>query len=91
MNMVMLQYRYLEHCDSYIELIEDDSALFRNPTAFVPSPQTPAMASEWFWYMDRNPKRDSDFDVGNVPHSAGVAPAVNWAALIDRLLDSDSR
>lgn len=39
LTAVTLQDQYLEHFDGYIELIQDGSALFRDPTAHVPSPQ----------------------------------------------------
>ncbi len=46
--------QYMEELDGYIELVEDDSTLFRDPTAPVPSPPAKAIPPKLLWYMGRH-------------------------------------
>ncbi len=47
----------MEDFDGYIELVEDDSTLFRDPTAPVPSRQAQDIPPEFIWYIGLHPAK----------------------------------
>ncbi len=46
MRAVMLSETYLEHFDGYMRLTEDDTSLFRSPSASVPNKGTGSRATK---------------------------------------------
>ncbi len=48
----------MEDFDGYIELVTNDSTLFRDPTAPIPSPSAQAIPPELLWYMRRHPAKE---------------------------------
>ncbi len=54
----MVRVKVTNHFDGYLELVEDDSTLFRDPSEPVPSTYT--AAPELLWYLGRHPKSESE-------------------------------
>ena len=65
----------MEDFDGYIELVEDDSTLFRDPTAPVPSLLAQAIRPDLLWYMGRHPAKEGGISSGGSPteNSEGTA------------------
>ncbi len=84
------QDQYVEHFDGYLELIEDDSAVFRDPTDREPSL---AVAPKLLWYLGRHPEgKDEPMPEISKAHSPTEAKqAISRAGLIEQLIDVDSR
>ena len=83
--------QYVEDFDSYIELVEDDSTLFRDPTAPVPSPSAQAIPPDLLWYMGRHPAKKGGVCSGGPPTEKPEETAISRAKVIEWLLDADSR
>ncbi len=80
----------MEDFDGYIELVEDDSTLFRDPTAPVPSPSAQAIPPDPLWYMGRHPAKKGGLCNGGPPTENLEGTAISRAKVIERLLDTDS-
>ncbi len=80
-----------EDFDGYIELAEDDSTLFRDPTAPVPSTTAQAIPPDLLWYMGRHPAKQGGISSGGPPTENSEGTAISRAKVIERLLDADSR
>ncbi len=82
--------QYMEDFDGYIELVEDDSTLFRDPTAPVPSPLAQAIPPELLWYMGHHPAKEGGTSSGGSPSDNAEWTAISRAKVIEQLLDADS-
>ena len=54
--MVIPSDPYLEHFRGYLELLVDDSSLFRDTPAMVPTPEQKPISPELPWYLGRHPQ-----------------------------------
>ncbi len=74
----------------YLELIEDDSALFRDSSDRKPSL---AVTPELLWYLGRHPegKGELTLETGMAQSPAEAKQAISQVRLIKQLLDMDSR
>ena len=59
-RMVTRSDPYLEHFDGYLELVEDDSSLFRDISALGPTPEQELISPELLWYLGRHPKGEDN-------------------------------
>ncbi len=93
MRIVTPSDPYIEHFDDYLELVEDESGLFRDIPAQGPTLEQEPISPELLWYLGRHPKGEDDSESAAVemPHSPRD-PCVGGRAMeIERLLDTDSR
>ncbi len=81
--------QYVEDFDGYIEDVEDDSTLFRDPTASVLSPSAQAIPPELLWYMGRHSAKEGGVSNGRSPTDNPEGAAISRAKVIERLLDAD--
>ncbi len=77
----------MEDFEGYIELVEDDSTLFRGPTAPVPSPSVQAIPPELLWYMGRHLAKEGGASNGGSPTDNPEGTAISRAKAIERLVD----
>ncbi len=82
--------QYMEDFDGYIELVEDDSTLFRDPTAPVPSTTAQAIPPDLLWYMGRHPAKEGAISSDGSPTDNSEGTAISRAKVIEQLLDTDS-
>ncbi len=68
---IMPQDQYVEHFDGYLEPIEDDSALFRDPTDREPSL---TVAPELLWYLGHHPSGEYEPTPESARHQALPRP-----------------
>ncbi len=80
----------MEHFDGYLDLIEDDSALFRD---FADREPSLAVAPELLWYLGHHPegKDEPTPETGKGQSPAEAKQANSRAGLIEQLIDVDSR
>ena len=50
-RMVTPSDPYFEHFDGYLELVDDDSSLFRDTSALGPTPEQEPVSPELLWYL----------------------------------------
>ncbi len=81
----------MEEFDGYIELVEDHSTLFRDPTAPVPSPTVQTILPELLWHMDHHPNKDDGPNPGGSPPDNAEGTAISQVKVIERLLGTDSQ
>ncbi len=84
-RVVTPQEQYVEHFDGYIELMEDDSTLLRDPSAPVLSP---SIAPELGHHLNGKDEPNSVVDQKSEPDTPTLA--VFRAKLIEQLLGVDS-
>ncbi len=91
--MVIPSDAYLEHFVCYLELVEDDSSLFRDTSALGPTPEQEPISPELLWYLGHHTKEedDSKWALEGLPDLPSELCAGSRAMDIDRLLDTDSR
>ncbi len=90
--MVIPSDPYLEHFDDYLQLVEDDTSLFRDTPPLEPTPEQKPVSLELLWYLGRHPKGDDDSesaleglpDLPSEPCAGGRTMDIEW------LLDIDS-
>ena len=84
---------YLEHFDGYLELVENDTSLFRDIPSLKPTPEQEPILPELLWYLGRHPKGEDDSKLATVetPESPREPCVGGRAVEIERLLDTDSR
>ncbi len=92
-RMVTPSDPYFEHFDGYLELVEDDSSLFRDTSALGPTPEQKSLPPELLWYLGHHPKADDDSEVAAVGTSDPPSEpcAGGHTVEIEQLLDIDSR
>ncbi len=59
-RMVTQSDPYLEYFDGYIELVKDDSSLFRDTSALGPTLEQEPVLPELLWYLGRHRKEEDD-------------------------------
>ncbi len=62
----MLLNPYMEHFNGYIELMDDDSSLFRDFPAPVPPAGEKSISSELLWCLGRHPEKDEGSCYGRI-------------------------
>ncbi len=84
---------YLQHFHGYLELVEDDSSLFRDTSALGPMPAEEPVSPELLWYLGRHPKGEEypKLALVGLPDLPSEPCAGGRAMDIERLLNSDSR
>ncbi len=80
----------MEDFAGYIELVEDDSTLVRDPTDPVRSPSAHAIPPDLLWYMGRHPAKEAGISSGRSPADNPEGAAISRAKVIERLLNADS-
>ncbi len=83
----------MEHFDSYLELVDNDSSLLDDIPVLVPTLVQNDISADLLWYMGQHPKGgdepENTFsglpDLPSEPHTSGHATDIEW------LLDTDSR
>ena len=59
-RMVTPSDPYFEHFDGYLELVEDDTSLFRDMSTREPTPEQEPVSPELLWYLGHHPKGEDD-------------------------------
>ncbi len=93
MRLVIPLDPYIEHFDGYLELVEDDSSLFRDILALGPIPEQEPVSPELLWYLGRHPKKGDDSKpvLEGLPDPPSEPCAGGRTTDIEQLLDTDSR
>ncbi len=84
---------YLEHFDGYLELVENDTSLFRDIPSLKPTPEQEPILPELLWYLGRHPKGEDDSKLAlkGLPDPPSEPCAGGRVMDIEQLLDTDSR
>ncbi len=81
----------MEDFDGYIELVEDDSTLFRDPTPPLLSPSAQAIPPDFLWYMGRHSAKEVGISSGGFSTENSEGTAISPAKVIERLLDAETQ
>ncbi len=83
----------LKYFDGYIEEAEDNLDPFRDSVISTLIKHEKKITSELLWYFGRHPKQNgqTDSESGQLVGNGRDTPAISQAAVIEQLLDKDSR